>query len=124
MSNRSQFTSSFEKDSHFNLINTTMRFDRALNNVDNAKNSVTTVIFTGPVQGTYFFKYPEWLLISPFEVPQLYDKEIAVALYQNDIEIALALADEEGDADKEIETYDMESTLNQVGRSTMGCHQI
>jgi hypothetical protein len=36
----------------------------------------------------------------------------------------LALTDEEGDADKEIETYDMESALNQVGRSTMGCHQI
>ena len=42
----------------------------------------------------------------------MYDKEIAVALYLNGIEIGLALADEEGDADKEIETYDMESTLN------------
>ena len=74
--------------------------------------SGTTGIFTAPVSETYFFKYPEWLL-SPSAVPQqLYDKEIAVALYLNGIEITLALADEEGDADKEIETYDMESTLN------------
>ena len=97
MSNRCQFTFSFHKDSHFNLINTTMRFDRALNNFENAMNSGTTGISTAPVSETFFL---EWLL-SPSAVPQLYDKEIAVALYQNDIEIALALADEEGDADKE-----------------------
>ena len=98
--------------------------ERALNNVGNAKNSVTTGISMAPVSETFFFKYPEWLL-SPSAVPQqLYDKEIAVALYLNGIEIGLALADEKGDADKEIETYKMESMLNQVGRSPKGCHQI
>jgi hypothetical protein len=64
-------------------------------------NSGTTGISTAPVSETYFFKYPEWLL-SPSAVPQqLYDKEIAVALYLNGIAIGLALTDEEGDANKE-----------------------
>ena len=83
-----------------------------------------TGLFTRPISETYIFKNPEWLLISPLAVPQLYDKEIAIALFLNGIEIALALADEEGDADKEFETYKMESMLNQVGRSPKGCHQI
>ena len=39
-------------------------------------------------------------------------QEIAVALYLNGIAIGLALTDEEGDANKEFETYKMESTLN------------
>ena len=63
--------------------------------------SGTTGIFTAPVSETYFFKYPEWLL-SPSAVPQqLYDKEIAVALYLNGIAIGLALTDEEGEVNKE-----------------------
>ena len=71
-----------------------------------------TDLFTRPVLEIYIFKNPEWIYFPLQRSLNLYDKEIAVALYLNGIEITLALADEEGDADKEIETYDMESTLN------------
>jgi hypothetical protein len=71
-----------------------------------------TDLFTRPVLEIYIFKNPEWIYFPLQRSLNLYDKEIAVALYLNGIEIPLALADEEGDADKEIETYDMESTLN------------